>query len=397
MSILFQPLPSTTTTSIAASRTILACGAWLKNTACLLRSDGVCWSPVHGDLGDPANRLALEQSVAQLVVQANGSIVAVAHDLHPDFFSTRLAQRIAGELGVPAMAVQHHHAHIGVLMAEYGLQEPVIGLALDGVGLGTDGLAWGGELLLVDGASWRRIGHLGALALPGGDAAAREPWRMAAAVLHALGRGDEIASRFSASVGVMAARTVQTMLQRGFNCPQTTGAGRWFDAAAGALGISVKQSVEAEAAMALEKMAADYLVAHGEPENSGCYVPEANGKLDLLPLLAHLFACEDSGDPQTVARGAVLFHLVLADALIAWADQAARLHRAKIIALGGGCFFNRILTERLVKGLSRRGLKVLLPKTVSCGDSGSALGQAWVARQQLQADCALANQEPLMM
>ena len=388
MNILLTPLPAV---SAVAPQTVLACGAWLKNSACLLHGDGVCWTALHGDLGDPVNCAALEQSVAHLVAQADGAIAAVAHDLHPDFFSTRLALRIAGELGVPAIGVQHHHAHIGVLMAEYGLQEPVIGLALDGVGLGTDGMAWGGELLWIDGAAWRRIGHLGPLALPGGDVAAREPWRMAAAVLHALGRSDDIVPRFAAGVGAMAARTVQTMLQRGLNCPQTTGAGRWFDAAAGVLGISVKQSVEAEAAMALEKMATEYLATHGEPEKIGRYLPDARGNLDLLPLLSDLFGYAESGDTQAVARGAALFHLAFADALVEWAERGARLHAANIIALGGGCFMNRILTQRLVQGLQQRGLRVVLPNTVSCGDSGLALGQAWVARQQLQVQCAQAN------
>lgn len=378
--MLLQPLPVTVK---SASRTVLACGAWLKNAACLLQSDGVRWTPLHGDLGDPANCIALEHSVDRLVAQADGAIEAVAHDLHPDFFSTRLALQVADLLGVPAVAVQHHHAHIGVVMAEYGLQEPVVGLALDGVGLGTDGVAWGGELLWVERTAWRRLGHLQALALPGGDVAAREPWRMAAAALHALERTDEVTGRFSAGVGQMAAQTVQKMLNRGTNCPPTTGAGRWFDAAAGALGISIKQRFEAEAAIALEKMAEDYLAAYGEPGQTGNYVLHTNGTLDLRPLLAALFALTDSGEPQAIARGAALFHLTLVNALVEWVDQAARLHNTHTIALGGGCFLNRVMTLRLTAELTRRGLRVLLPQTVSCGDAGLALGQAWVARQQL--------------
>ncbi|PUA19133.1 hydrogenase maturation protein HypF [Glaciimonas sp. PCH181] len=380
--MLLQPLPAQTRT---ASPPVLACGAWLKNAACLLQGDTVRWTPLHGDLGDPENCIALENSVESLLAHADGAIAAVAHDLHPDFFSTRLALRVADQLGVPAIGVQHHHAHIGVLMAEYDLKEPVIGLALDGVGLGTDGAAWGGELLLVEGAAWRRLGHLRTLALPGGDVAAREPWRMAAAALHALGRSDEVTPRFSVGVGPMAAQTVQAMLQRGLNCPPTSGAGRWFDAAAGTLGISVKQNFEAEAAIALEKMAADYLAACGEPEQWGEYVLHPDGTLDLLPLIATLFALADKGDPLAIGRGAALFHLTLVKALADWAGQAARFHRSKIIALGGGCFLNGIVTERLIMALKRRGLRVLLPQAVSCGDSGLALGQAWVARQQLEA------------
>ena len=375
-----QTLPATHN---PASDTILACGAWLKNAGCLLQGDNVRWTPVHGDLGDPANCIALTASVDALVASADGTIAAVAHDLHPDFFSTRLAVRIAAELGVPAIAVQHHHAHIGVAMAEQGLQEAVIGLALDGVGLGTDGLAWGGELLYVEGGAWQRLGHLQTLALPGGDVAAREPWRMAASVLHALGRGDEVTQRFSGNVGNMAARTVQAMLAGDIHCPLTTGAGRWFDAAAGALGISVKQQFEAEAAIALENLAAAYLADHGELVPAAQCVLDAHGVLDLRPVLADLFALADSDDPQAVARGAALFHLTLVDSLVAWIEQAIARHPVSTIVLGGGCFMNRIMTTRLTAALTQRGLCVVLPESVSCGDAGLALGQAWVARQQL--------------
>ena len=124
MNMLLEPLPPTAN---KAPRTVLACGAWLKNAACLLQGDGVRWTPLHGDLGDPANCIALESSIEELVALAGPSIDAVAHDLHPDFFSTRVAVDVADQLCVPAIAVQHHHAHIGVVMAEHAVQEPVIG------------------------------------------------------------------------------------------------------------------------------------------------------------------------------------------------------------------------------------------------------------------------------
>ena len=217
----------------------------------------------------------MEQSARALLTQASGPVDAVAHDLHPDFFSTHLALRLANELGVAAIAVQHHHAHIAAVLAEHGarhdterdterdIARPVIGIALDGVGLGTDGVAWGGEVLLVDGAQFERVGHLSPLALPGGDVAAREPWRMAAAAIHASGLAEQIVPRFATTVGDQAARTIHTMLQRGLNCPQTTAAGRWFDAVAGLLGLSVRQEFEAQAAIALEQAATRYLQSGG--------------------------------------------------------------------------------------------------------------------------------------
>ncbi len=172
----------------AAPRRVLAFGAWLKNSAGLLEGDRFLPSALHGDLDTPEACIALERSVQALAAAAGGPIEAVAHDLHPDFHSTRLALHWAERLGVPAIGVQHHQAHLAVLQAEAGLADgPLLGLALDGVGLGTDGTAWGGELLRLDAhGGFERLAHLPPLALPGGDVAAREPWRLVAAVLHAL-------------------------------------------------------------------------------------------------------------------------------------------------------------------------------------------------------------------
>ncbi|MCW5635261.1 MAG: carbamoyltransferase HypF, partial [Rubrivivax sp.] len=188
-----HPLPQ-----VAPAR-VLAFGAFLKNRACLVVGREAWWSPLHGDLGTPTACAALADSAEQLLeVAARGAapgappVDAVAHDLHPDFFSTRLAQQTAARLGVPALAVQHHHAHLAVVQAEQGWSgaalQPLVGLTLDGVGLGTDGTAWGGEVLCVRGAECTRVAHLPPLALPGGDVAAREPWRLVAAVLQAAGR-----------------------------------------------------------------------------------------------------------------------------------------------------------------------------------------------------------------
>lgn len=373
--------------------TVLACGAWLKNAACLMHGDAVHWSPVHGDLGDPENCVALERSAAELIERSGGRLDAVAHDLHPDFFSTRLAQQIAAAHGVPAIGVQHHHAHIGVLMAEQGIDEEVIGLALDGVGLGTDGIAWGGELMRVTPGDWERCGYFRPLHLPGGDAAAREPWRMASAVLHSLGRADEIDTRFGGVMGSTASATLRTMLDKRLNCPLTTSAGRWFDAAAGALGICQKQNFEAEAAIALEKRAAEYLAQHADPEPQLDRMFGQDSMLDLQPLLTQLFALADRGDAQSVDYGAALFHVSLAHGLAQWVMNEAAKRKIKTIALGGGCFLNRVMTSRLCNYLEREGFRVLLPQSVSCGDAGLALGQAWVARRQLASSIKLLNKE----
>jgi hydrogenase maturation protein HypF len=360
---------------------VLALGAYLKNSAALLQGEACWWSPLHGDLGEPGACEALVDSARALIASADGPIAAVAHDLHPDFHSTQLAQALAAELGVPAVPVQHHHAHIAVVQAEQAIDGPVIGLALDGVGLGTDGVAWGGEVLqLADRAQaqrWQRLAHLPVIALPGGDIAAREPWRLAASVLHALGRADEIAPRFAPLVGEGAVKLLRQMLDRGLNCPPSTGAGRWFDAAAGLLGLSVKQQHEAEAAIALEQAATAYLEAH----------PGLQGQwpsLDLRPLLAELAdetapGVDDDARREAQGRGAAMFHLALVAGLAHAATQAAAAKGARTVVLGGGCFFNRILKTRLTASLQATGLVVAAPRDVSCGDAGLALGQAWIA------------------
>ncbi|MBI5257201.1 MAG: carbamoyltransferase HypF [Burkholderiales bacterium] len=366
-----MPLLGTRPLPRSAPARVLACGAWLKNTACLIERDEVHWSPLHDDLADPAHCAMLDASVAALLARAGGPLQAVAHDLHPDFHSTHVAQRVAAEHGVPAIGVQHHHAHIAVVQAEQGLQGPVIGLALDGVGLGLDGTAWGGELLLVEGARWQRLDHLPALHLPGGDVAAREPWRMAASVLQWLGRADEITPRLAPAVGVQAARTVQAMLARKLNSPLSTGAGRWFDAVAGLLGLSVRQAFEAEAAITLENAATAWLDAH----------PGFDAPCDSLDLRAPMtqIAALASHGAEAQGRGAALFHLALANGLVTVAAQAARRHGTDTVVLGGGCFLNKLLTTRITQALQQQGLRVLQPVTVSCGDAGLALGQAWVA------------------
>ena len=360
--------------------TVLAFGAWLKNAACLLVDGRPVWSAVHGDLSDPKACAALEASVQQMLAMHGRPISAVAHDLHPDFFSTQLAVSTSAALGVPAVGVQHHHAHIAAVVAEYNLNGPVIGLALDGVGLGNDGQAWGGELLWVNDTQWARLGHLQPLALPGGDRAAREPWRMAASVLHILGRGGEITERFGAAVGEGMAGGVRQMLARGLNCPPTSSTGRWFDAAAGALGLCLHQAHEAQAAIALESAAARWLDKHPDTVPLTGASTDAHNRLMLDALFTQLLDVSQVSKDQAAAS----FHLALADALADWAARAAQSRGCRSVCLGGGCFFNRILRERVTRQLAATGLSVFFPDASGCGDAGLALGQAWVAAQSLR-------------
>ena len=340
---------------------VLAVGAFLKNTVCVTRGATAYLSPVHGDLGTPEAIAAFEESVESMVAELGVAPVRVAHDLHPDFHSTRFAH----SLDLPQVAVQHHHAHAAAVAAEYGHDGPVIGLSLDGFGLGPGNQSWGGELLYCAGAGYGRLGHLALLAQPGGDVAAREPWRMAGAVLHRLGRGAEIAGRWP---DFPAAARLGMMLDKGLNAPPTSSAGRLFDAACGLLDIHPVAEFEGQAPMALEHLAdAPQVMADGWTL--------AGGVLDFAPLLERLASCPDA------RHGANLFHGTLAAALTQWCGWAAAETGCRVVTLGGGCFFNKVLTKLLVPALEGQGLRALTALKASPGDPGLSLGQAWIAAQ----------------
>jgi len=352
---------------------VLAFGAYFKNALCLARDGKARLTATVGDLDTPGACRHMDAAAESLLAQ--GRPAAVAHDLHPDFHSSRSACALAARLGVPAIAVQHHHAHVAAVLAEHGQPGPALGLALDGVGLGTDGTAWGGELLRVDGAHFERLGHLAPLPLAGGDRAAREPWRMAAAVLYRAGRADEIARRYAAQP---AAAMLAAVLARDALCPPTSSLGRVFDATAGLLGLCNVMRFEAEAAIALERAATDYLARVGEvAAEPGGWSIDGAGILDLLPLLVTL------ADESDAERGAARFHVTLVAALADWVAQAAAGTGLATVALSGGCLHNRILATRLGASLRARGLAVLEARALSPGDAGLALGQAWVAIHQL--------------
>jgi hydrogenase maturation protein HypF len=354
-----------------AGPSMLALGGWFKNTITITRGDEAFVSQHIGDLDNAAAIGFLEETIAHLTGILEVEPAMVAHDLHPDFASTRLAIQFAVERGIPALAVQHHHAHIAAVLAEHGHTGPALGLALDGVGMGSDGKAWGGELLRVDGAAFARLGHLEELPLAGGDRAAREPWRMGAAVLHQLGLGEEIETRYAAQSGAAA---IRQMLANNANCPPTSSCGRWFDAAAGLLGVKSVMAFEGQAAMLLESLAA----AHGTvtPLTQGWEITA--GKLSLLPLMQTLARTQDA------AHGAALFHATLTAALAAWVLQTAEHEKIRTVAFGGGCFLNQLLAEALEQHLTQAGLRVLTARQAPPNDGGISLGQAWVALQSWQ-------------
>jgi hydrogenase maturation protein HypF len=335
----------------------IAFGAHLKAAVCVTRGDEAFLAQHVGDLDDPETRRFHAETAAHLLAILNVKPERAACDLHPDFASTFAAERT----GLPLWRVQHHHAHAAACAAENAALGPYLALTLDGFGFGPHGEAWGGELLLVNDGGYRRVGGLAPLPLPGGDEAARAPWRMAAAVLAVLGRGREIAARFGAEP--LAAPIAQCLAARRFGA--TSSAGRYFDAAAGLLGICPNQAYEAEAAMRLEAL------ADGGVEPRSLW-RITNDTLDLRAVFEALLDCD-------AEEGGGLFHRELADGLAALAFSAAAAHGVTRVALTGGCFANRLLTEHLSRALESSGLTPMRHRLCPPGDGGLALGQAWIA------------------
>jgi len=350
--------------------TVLALGGYLKNAVCVLKGREAFLSQHVGSLDNAASIGFLEETVAHLLAILDIRPDLIAHDLHPDFPSTHLALRLAGELGVPALAVGHHHAHIAAICAEHAVNEPIVGLAIDGVGLGPDGGLWGGELLRVSGARCERMGHLQPLRMPGGERAAREPWRMAVSALHAAGFGYRVGAWLKQHYPDRDAGPLLTMLARDLRCPPTSSLGRWFDAAAGILGRRAEARYEGQVAMELEGLAA----AHGpvSPLVGGFVL--RNGVLDFSPLLPVLLDCDD------VSRGAALFHATLAAGLAEWALAAVDREKVAKIAVGGGCAMNAVLMSMLRRRLEGTGVALFEARQAPPNDGGLALGQGWVAR-----------------
>ena len=355
--------------------TVLALGGYLKNTICIMKGREAWLSQHIGGLDNAAAIGFLEETVSHLLAILDVRPDLVAHDLHPDFPSTQLALQLADAWGVPAVAVGHHQAHLAAVAAEHGEEVPLLGLALDGVGLGPDGGAWGGELLRLDGVACERLGHLQPLRLPGGDRAAREPWRMAVSALHGAGLAHAIGPWLQRTWPGRDAGPLLTLLARDLRCPPTSSLGRWFDAAAGLLGVCDAMAFEGQAAMALEGLAA----AHGPvaPLADGWRLLPG-GVLDASPLWAALLACDDR------SRSAALFHATLAAALADWASRTVNRKNGPNLklAVAGGCAMNAVLMSALRPVLEQAGFQLLEARLAPPNDGGLALGQAWVARKQ---------------
>jgi hydrogenase maturation protein HypF len=364
----------------AKAPAILAVGAELKSTFCLLRRGLAVVSEHIGDLQDARTLRHFADTVNHLEALYDIRPELIVADLHPSYLSSRYALqrsggRWAGRPAVPLVRVQHHHAHVAACLAEHGRQGPVIGLACDGVGLGDDGGAWGGEVLIADLATSRRIGHLGTIPLIGGDAAARQTWRPALGALYET-FGDEcleVARRIGLEIDAESAAMAMGMLHSATHCPPSSALGRWFDAAAGLCGVARANEYEGQAPMMLETAAASGV----EEEYPFALVELPLLVVDLRPAVGAMVADRLAG----TAAGAMAarFHNTIASALAAAASSARQATGLNAVVLTGGCFANVYMTERLALRLGRAGFEVLEHRQMPCNDGGVSLGQAVVA------------------
>lgn len=373
------PLPLPLPEDFADAPPVLAMGGELKSALCLSHGAKALLSHHLGDLDEPATGDAFETALADYTALFSHRPAVVAVDLHPDYRATRLGLARAEAAGLPVELVQHHHAHIAAAMAENGWRRAdgrVVGIALDGLGLGEDSTAWGAEVLVCDYHASRRVARLSAIPLAGGDAASREPWRVLLAHLdRALGRPavdrDPHLARLFAGKPMA---TLRAMMEKGLNAPRASSAGRLFDAVAALLGLAPNRlSHEGEAAMALEALA----------EGEAAPYPFAIGaeagltEIDPAPLWRALVA--DIAAGRLPAAMAAAFHAGLAAAFATAAAGIAATEGLSAVALSGGVFQNARLLAETVRQIEGRGLRPLVPAQVPANDGGLAFGQAVVA------------------
>ncbi|MFJ7962975.1 carbamoyltransferase HypF [Streptomyces sp. NPDC096324] len=371
----------------------LAVGGDLKNTFCA--GDGrYAWLSAHvGDMDDLATLSAFERATGHLTDLTAVTPRLLVADRHPGYRATQWARRAAEARGLTLRQVQHHHAHVASAMAEHGLDgsAPVIGIAFDGTGYGDDGAVWGGEVLLADYDGYRRFAHLGYVPLPGGDAAVRNPYRMALSHLRAAGLPWRDALPCVAAATPEERRLLERQLERGFNCVPTSSMGRLFDAVSSLSGVCHRVEYEAQAAMELENAAVGDLAGPlADDERNDAYRfmlravrqdPEAPLIADPAPVLAAAVADAEAGaGPGPMARR---FHRAVTGLVLEVCTVARRRTGIDTVALSGGVFCNALLTEACGAVLERDGFTVLRHHRVPPNDGGLALGQLVVAARSM--------------
>lgn len=382
---------------------ILAAGPELKNTVCITDASRAFPSQHIGDLENSATLDLYREAIGHFSEIHELSPRILAHDLHPRYLSTQYVMDRLDEQGIGTVGVQHHHAHIAGVLGEHGEDGPVIGLALDGTGYGLDGTVWGGEILVSTAGSFTRAGHFAYMPLPGGEKAIREPWRMAFAYLRAAfgEKWRDLDLPCLKQTSLASFNVLEHACERGINAPLTSSCGRLFDAVSSLLDISHTVSFEGQAAYLLElktSLSTDanvfaYNITDREPVPATGY-PLLGGTLadatlpeppdypyrhviDVIPMVLDIVEGLNNGIPAS--RLAASFHRTVTAALCDVVDRIANYTGIHTVALSGGCFQNRILSERLPAFLRDRGYTVLMHRLVPVNDGGVSFGQACVA------------------
>jgi len=362
--------------------TILACGGELKNVYCIAQGPYAFLSHHIGDLENFETLQAFEEGIAHFERLFRASPKAIAYDLHPNYLATRYTLARSEREGIPAIGVQHHHAHVAACMADHGLRgdTPVIGVSLDGTGYGADGTLWGGEVMVADYGGFRRELHLAYVPLPGGERAVKQPWRMALAWLdHAGIKWSEDLAPVRAAGGMIPGirRMLGTQTIGGLQTltsPLTSSMGRLFDAVAALVGVRQTINYEAQAAIELEAVA--------DPEEAEAYPFRiTEGEIDASPMIEAVV--EDLRLALPPGRIAARFHHGVAAMAVEACGRVRENTGLGRVALSGGVWQNMFLLARTVHDLRREGFEVLTHRRVPSNDGGIALGQAAIARFRL--------------
>jgi hydrogenase maturation protein HypF len=355
---------------------LLACGGHLKNTFCLGKGRQAFVSQHIGDLENLETLTSFREGIEHVQRLFDVKPEAIAYDLHPEYLATKYAL----DSDIPQkIGVQHHHAHIASVLAEHGLTGPVIGVAADGTGYGTDGTIWGCEILAADLVDFERLAHLAYVPLPGGEQAVRQPWRMAAVYLaQAYGEAFlDLDIPFVRQLDRATWRTLAQMSAKGLNSPRTSSLGRLFDAVAALVGVRRQVFYEGQAAIELEAQATSSADAYPFAIMDG-----APAVLDVRPLVRAIV--DDLQGQVSIAKIAGRFHASIALGLSEACRRAREQTGLNTIAISGGSFQNRLLLEQFIAQLEKTGFTVYINRRVPANDGGISLGQAAVAAARLR-------------
>ena len=353
---------------------ILALGAEQKNSFCIGKHFQAIMSQYIGDLKNIPTCDFYKETIDRFKDLFRFKPEYLACDMHPDYFSTNYASFLEKKHNIRVIRVQHHHAHIVAAMAEHGLDEKVIGISMDGTGYGTDGNMWGGEFLLADNSDFERFTHFDYIPMPGGDMVVEEPWRMAFSYLYKY-FGDTIdynSMPVFRSVDRQRLTLVKEMVQKGINCPLSSGAGRLFDAVSALLGICPVTSFDSEAPMRLESAI---------NSDTDLYYPfSTGGRVVFAETFRAIIADMQHSDVSLISAK---FHNTVAQAILEVSESIRKETSLEKIVLSGGVFQNKYLLEKTIQKLTQKMFKVYTNHQVPVNDGGISLGQLVVASKKI--------------